>query len=199
MNERAGVAVPTVYASVGGKRELLLELRRASIASPERDRGLELLGAATDPEQALRGVVAGGRALVERFSPVLQVAAQARSVPEAFAYWEQGLASTREVCAATARRLAELDGLRSDLDFARATTTLSALIHPGTCSSTSSGSPGMRRRPGSPRAACGCCCAESVLRPPRQRHHDGAAARVQACWCVRADLVDISQRGPPAR
>jgi len=60
---RAGVAVATVYTSVGGKPAVLAEIINAGTRDPEIERSLQRVRHAPDGPSAVREIVAGNRAV----------------------------------------------------------------------------------------------------------------------------------------
>jgi AcrR family transcriptional regulator len=109
----ARVAVPTVYAAVGGKSGLLRTLIQEGVAAAEAGDIHARIAAHTDPDALLRMIVDGTCAAFETWSPLTRPATAAapqdagvrESLGEAHASLRRGLT-------ATATRLAELDSLR---------------------------------------------------------------------------------------
>jgi AcrR family transcriptional regulator len=112
----AGVAVPTVYASVGAKPLLLARLLKAidlQAGVPELAR---TLGAATDPREVLAVGVRITRQVAERGSTIIKVLASAAgSEPEMAQAYAEGLAKHRAGAASTIRRLVTLSALSPGL------------------------------------------------------------------------------------
>lgn len=126
--ERAGVAVQTVYAVFGNKRELLRQLIEATIAGDEGAAPITeqpeavAIAAERDPRRRARLDAAMSRAIIERVGPIVRVANEAAaSDPELAAMMEEVKAARRTEMAAAARILAGPDGLRISRDEAAAT------------------------------------------------------------------------------
>lgn len=126
--DRAGVALATVYASVGGKPVLLRLLidrvdERADIPHQAR----ELL-ASTDASDVLRRQVTITRTLAERMGDVIAALASAAGTDsEMAAAYQDGLARHRTGAQLTAERIAALGGLRAGLAPERAAAMLASL------------------------------------------------------------------------
>ena len=126
--ERAAVAVQTVYAVFGTKRELLRQLIESTITGdddplPVLERP-EAQPVATELDAARRARLdaAFSRAITERVAPIVRVAEEAAaSDPELAAMMDAVKAARRHEMVASARMLAGPDGLRVDLDEAAAT------------------------------------------------------------------------------
>ncbi|GAA1868870.1 TetR/AcrR family transcriptional regulator [Asanoa iriomotensis] len=117
----AGVAVPTVYASVGAKPLLL----RGLLGTIDLEAGVpelaRALGAATDPREVLRLAVRITRQVAERGSTIIKVLASAAgSEPDMAQTYAEGLAKHRAGATATVGRVAALGALSTDLSEADA-------------------------------------------------------------------------------
>ena len=117
--ERAGVAVQTVYAVFGNKRELLRQLIESAITGddepvPITERA-EAQAVAAEPDARRRAELdaALSRSITERVAPVLRVASEAAaSDPELAAMMEAVKAARRQEMMASARMIAGPDGPR---------------------------------------------------------------------------------------
>ena len=126
--ERAGVAVQTVYAVFGNKRELLRQLIESSITgddepAPITDRA-EAQAVAAEPDARRRAELdaALSRSITERVAPLVRVATEAAaSDPELAALMEVVKAARRQEMIASATIVAGPDGLRLDREEAAAT------------------------------------------------------------------------------
>lgn len=126
--ERGGVAVQTVYAVFGSKRELLRQLIERTIAGDdelvpitERATAQSVAG---EPNARRRAELdaALSRSIIERIAPIVRVAAEAAaSDPELAAMMEAVKAARRQEMTAAARMLAGPDGLRVSQEEAAAT------------------------------------------------------------------------------
>lgn len=129
----AGVAVPTVYASVGTKPELLRLLldrvdEQAGVAGH-----MQRVLAAKEPRQALAAQVALTRALVEHAGPIIVALRSAAGVePELATAYAEGMARHRAGSAATVQRLTDAEALRPDVSADRAVAMLATLTRPMT-------------------------------------------------------------------
>lgn len=126
--ERAGVAVQTVYAVYGSKRELLRQLIESAItgddeAIPITERP-EARAIADEPDASRRAELdaALSRSITERVAPIVRVAAEAAaSDPELAAMMDAMRAARRREMIASAKIVAGPDGLRTGLEEAAAT------------------------------------------------------------------------------
>ncbi len=127
----AGVAVQTIYASCGSKRELVLaltDLIDAEAGVPEL--GSQLRTADT-PRAVLELGVTITAQIQERCGDIVAALMSAAAVEaEAAAAMEEGLARHRAGTQAAARRLAKLGGLREGLSPGQAATTIAVLSSP---------------------------------------------------------------------
>jgi AcrR family transcriptional regulator len=126
--ERAGVAVQTVYAVFGTKRELLRQLIEATITGDDEPVPMterpDAQSVATEPDARRRVELdaALSRAIIERIAPIVRVAEEAAaSDPELAAMMEAVKAARRHEMIAAAEILAGPDGLRVNPDEAAAT------------------------------------------------------------------------------
>ena len=126
--DHAGVAVQTVYAVFGSKRELLRQLIESTIAGdddsvPFAERpDFQAVAAEPDPQRRARLDAAFSRSIVERVAPIVRIASEAAaSDPELAAMMETVKAARRDEMVAAARVLAGPDGLRASEKEAAAT------------------------------------------------------------------------------
>ena len=126
--DRAGVAVQTVYAVFGNKRELLRQLIESTITGddepvPITERA-EAKAVAAEPDARRRADrdAAFSRSITERVAPIVRIASEAAaSDPELAAMMEMVKAARREEMIASARIVAGPDGLRVSEKEAAAT------------------------------------------------------------------------------
>lgn len=129
----AGVAVQTIYASCGSKRELVAALNdlideEAGVAELEA----QLRSAATPREVLALGVRITAQ-IQERCGDIVSVLISAAAVEdEAAAAMREGLARHREGARKAARRIARLGGLRDGLGIERAAAAIAVLSSPAT-------------------------------------------------------------------
>jgi AcrR family transcriptional regulator len=127
----AGVAVQTIYASCGSKRDLVLALtdlidQEAGVA----ELGARLRAAATPREVLSLGVTITAR-IQERCGDIVGVLISAAAVEEeAAAAMNEGLVRHRAGTRAAVRRIAKLGGLREGLGAERAATAIAVLSSP---------------------------------------------------------------------
>jgi AcrR family transcriptional regulator len=126
--ERGGVAVQTVYAVFGSKRELLRQLIERTIVGdddplPITERtAAQSLAAEPDARRRAELDAAMSRSITERIAPIVRVAAEAAaSDPELAAMMDSVKAARRQDMTAAARILAGPDRLRLDEEEAAAT------------------------------------------------------------------------------
>jgi AcrR family transcriptional regulator len=114
-------AVPTVYASTGGKSAILAQLIEDGAGDPVVGETLAAVRAATDPRAAVTGAVHGTRVDNERYHDLLRMVIDAAVFDEVAA---ETLArvdrSYRDALGVVAGHLAALDALRPDTGPARA-------------------------------------------------------------------------------
>jgi AcrR family transcriptional regulator len=122
---RAGTAVPTVYASTGGKAAILTVLMNRGVDDPVVERTLDEVRSAVDARAAIEAMAHGVRLDNERHLDIVQVmftaAAVERGVEEEL---HQVAAAYRQALGVLAVRLAELGALRPGLSHERATDML---------------------------------------------------------------------------
>ena len=126
--EAADVAVQTVYAVFGNKRELLRQLIESAITgdddpAPITERTeVQAVAAEPDPRRRAGLDAAMTRAITERVAPIVRVADEAAaSDPELAVVMEAVKAARRQEMIASATILAGPDGLRVDDEEAAAT------------------------------------------------------------------------------
>jgi TetR/AcrR family transcriptional regulator of autoinduction and epiphytic fitness len=126
--ERAGVAVQTVYAGFGSKRELLRQLIETTITGDDEPLPIteraEARAIAAEPDTRRRAELdaALSRSITERVAPIVRVAGEAAaSDPELAAMLEAVKAARRHEMIASAALLAGPNGLRVDQEEAAAT------------------------------------------------------------------------------
>ena len=126
--ERAGVAVQTVYAVFGNKREMLRQLIETTITGDDEPEPItqraEAWAVAAEPDARRRAELdaALSRSITERVAPIVRVAGEAAaSDPELASVMEVVKAARREEMIASARKIAGPDGLSVDEDEAAAT------------------------------------------------------------------------------
>ena len=126
--EGADVAVQTVYAVFGNKREVLRQLIETSVTGddepvPITERA-EAQAVAAEPDRRRRAKLdaALSRAITERVAPIVRVVAEAAaSDPELAGVMEAVKAARRDEMIASAQIIAGPDGLRVDDEEAAAT------------------------------------------------------------------------------
>jgi AcrR family transcriptional regulator len=126
--EGAGVAVQTVYAVFGNKRELLRQLIEAMITGDDEPEPIteraEALAVAAEPDARRRAELdaALSRSITERVAPIIRVVGEAAaSDPELAAVMEAVKAARREEMITSATIVAGPDGLSVDVEEAAAT------------------------------------------------------------------------------
>jgi len=126
--ERAGVAVQTVYAVFGNKRELLRQLIESTIVGDDEPLPItersEAQAVANEPDARRRAELdaALSRSITERVAPIVRVAEEAAaSDPELAAMMDVVKAARRKEMIASVKILAGPDGLRVDRGEAAAT------------------------------------------------------------------------------
>ena len=134
----AGVAVQTIYNSVGAKRELLSRVldhaaagERAPIPVPRFM--AEQAERETDPRQIIAQMVEFWRDALPRTAPVFRVIREAAaSDPEAAALERDRAAQRLRNYGQAARLMADRGGLRAGLTIDQAAATIFAIGHPDT-------------------------------------------------------------------
>ena len=132
----AGVAVQTIYNSVGSKSELLSRVldgaaagERAPVPVPTFMR--EQAESATDPAQIIDQLVAFWRGALKRTAPVLRVIREAAAVdPDAAALESERAAQRLRNYQTAARLLQARQALRDDLTVDQAAAAIFAVGHP---------------------------------------------------------------------
>jgi AcrR family transcriptional regulator len=126
--EAAEVAVPTVYASVGGKPALLMALLDDIDEQSDVAGSMAAIHPATDPAEVVRTAVDVTRRSNEQFGDIIAVLdAAARFEPEAAAAVDEGIRRHRAGWLGVAERLQALGALPEGLDVQAAADTLGIL------------------------------------------------------------------------
>jgi AcrR family transcriptional regulator len=121
----AGVAVPTVYTSAGGKTAILARIIDQAVHDPVVDATLAAVRRAGDAREVIDLLANGTRVDNERYHDIIQVNRTASAVDEnATEIQERSNRNYREALADTLRRLRELDGLHDQFTDERATDVL---------------------------------------------------------------------------
>jgi AcrR family transcriptional regulator len=115
----ARVAAATVYASVGGKAQLLEHLITLGAGDAQLRKGAERVAASDDPTAIVRDSVANTRFAVEQYGDVFELmlvtARSDAAVAAAAARAEEGF---RAALTGAATRLSELDALSGTVEWA---------------------------------------------------------------------------------
>ena len=126
--DQAGVAVQTVYAAFGTKRELMRQLIETTIAGDDNPTPVteqtEAKAVAAEPDAHRRAQIdaAFARTIVQRVGPIVRVAEEAAaSDPELATMMEKIKTARRDEMLVSASLLAGPDGLRLDPEEAAAT------------------------------------------------------------------------------
>jgi AcrR family transcriptional regulator len=132
----AGVAVQTIYNSIGSKRDLLVRVLDYAASgerapTPVGEIGKERVAGIEDPRELLAAVVSVARRNFERTIPVFRVIREAAAVEPALADLErdrsrQRLANFRH----PVERLAELGALRPDVAVDDGAAVVFTVVHP---------------------------------------------------------------------
>ncbi len=130
----ARVAVPTVYVSVGTKSAILGELRKMipvhAGVPQDMPAAFEL---ASDPRQAIAGLVAGVRRLLDTSGELMfAIESAAPFEPVAAEAWEEGLVLHRAACSLVVDRVQALGSLKESMLESQAGDVLSLLSLPAT-------------------------------------------------------------------
>lgn len=113
----AGVALKTVYASAGGKADMLKELLADAIQDSRPEDTLAVILRTTDLTEALRVLAHGTRVGNESHQVTIDIMYAAMGVQDdAQALWEQGTASYRAVLREVAAHLRSLGRTTQDVD-----------------------------------------------------------------------------------
>ena len=128
----AGVAVPTVYATLGSKRGLLMALLDQMAEAANRPRMLAALEAARgDPRRQLREVLAFSVRLYVRGADIIGIARAVAGVePDLRDLWEEGEARRYRAVRALAKEWQASGALVPGLTRQQATDTVWALAGP---------------------------------------------------------------------
>ncbi|HEY5785160.1 MAG TPA: helix-turn-helix domain-containing protein [Microlunatus sp.] len=125
--EHAGVAVQTVYAVFGNKRQLVIELLENAVSGDDEPASAighpeaETIRAEPDPRRRAQLGAALSRKIVERVLPVFKITSDAAAVDPAFAELNQAMIARRRAeMTDAATLLAGDDGLRVSPDDAAA-------------------------------------------------------------------------------
>ena len=115
----AGVAVPTVYGSTGGKAAILKAVLEPAVTDPAVERTLAGILATDDPGEVIGLLAAGTRDSHERHWPLVwALTSRNLGEPCAEAVLAEAEASYRAALAVVIDRLIELDALKLDRDSA---------------------------------------------------------------------------------
>ncbi len=126
--EAAEVAVPTVYASVGGKAALLMALLEYIDEHSDDPRSMAAIHSSTDPLEVIRLAVTVARRSAEQFGDIIIVLDAAAPIePEAAAAVAEGIRRHRAGLGIVAERLRALGALPADSDVQTAADTLGIL------------------------------------------------------------------------
>ncbi|OBF40939.1 hypothetical protein A5724_04965 [Mycobacterium sp. ACS1612] len=121
----AGVAVPTVYSSAGGKTALLATIIEEAVRDPVVEQTLAAVRRARDPREVIDVTAHGTRADNERYHDIIQVNRTAAAVDESAAeILDTSNRAYRQSLAVAAARLREMGALREHLTDERATDLL---------------------------------------------------------------------------
>jgi AcrR family transcriptional regulator len=121
----AATAVPTVYASIGGKSAILEKLVHDAVRDPIVEESLEAIRAGRSAQEAIRITAHATRVDNERYFELIQIEVSAAAIDEMAAHTLQS--SDRlyvDTLAKTAVRVAELDPLKDGLTVQGATDIL---------------------------------------------------------------------------
>jgi AcrR family transcriptional regulator len=121
----AGVAVPTVYTSAGGKTAILATIIDEAVRDPVVEQTLAAVRRARDPREVIDVTANGTRVDNERYHDIIQVNRTASAVDESAAeILEASNRAYRQALAVAAARLREMGALREHLTDERATDLL---------------------------------------------------------------------------
>jgi AcrR family transcriptional regulator len=121
----AAVAVPTVYASAGGKSAILATLIDETMRDPAGAATLAAIRQCQTPDEAIAVTAHGVRMENERYHDVIQVMVAAATLDEtATATLTESDRRVRQALGRTSRRLRELSALRPGLTLGKATDVL---------------------------------------------------------------------------
>lgn len=120
--EEAGTAIPTVYASTGGKSAILNTIVERGMGDPVVDETMDAIGAAVSPEEVIARTARGTRRDNERHHDVIQVMVSASAIDESARQIRvRSDEIYRDTLARSVDRLLELDGLAPGMDRELAT------------------------------------------------------------------------------
>lgn len=123
--DEASVAVPTVYASTGGKSAILSTLIDEAIRDPIVDETLAAVRECRSPREVIAATAHGTRVDNERYHDIVQVMKTAAAIDEsATAILVESDRQYRQALSHIGRRLRDLDALKPGLTRKRATDTL---------------------------------------------------------------------------
>jgi AcrR family transcriptional regulator len=123
--DRAGVAMPTVYASTGGKSAILSTIINEAVRDPIVEDTLAAVRRCREPDDVIRLLAHGTRVDNQRYHDVIQVMKTAAAIDDSVAAIV--IQSDREYLRALsyiARRLHEMHALRAGLTVRHATDIL---------------------------------------------------------------------------
>jgi AcrR family transcriptional regulator len=121
----AAVAVPTVYASAGGKTAILATVIDEAVRDPVVEETLAAVRGARNPREVVKLVANGTRVDNERYHDIIQVNQTASAVDEsATEILERSDRAYRQALAVAASRLAEMNAVRNHFTEERATDLL---------------------------------------------------------------------------
>ncbi len=127
----AGVAVPTIYKSIGTKLALLAALNELAAADADVARLVPRMRSTQDPAELIALQVELSRGLNERAGDILRAMETAATVePSMSAPYDAGIQRHRAGMRATVERLAELGSLRSDVGVDRGSALMDVLLAP---------------------------------------------------------------------
>lgn len=117
----AGVAVATVYTSVGGKPALLQSLLSSGVETPETSEAMDEVAHCSDAEEVIDLAAHGTRLIVERHKAMIDlIECTRRAEPVASEAAAQATATFRTALRVAAEQLSALDSLRRDAGVDRA-------------------------------------------------------------------------------
>lgn len=126
----AGVAVQTIYSSVGTKPELLVALTQSAIAGANVQELSHAGDTATEPLEIPRFGARLRRQLMEEGGDVIRLVMEtAPAEPEVDVVWQQLVSYSRQGIGGSVKRLRELDALAPGLSLKRATDLVWVAIH----------------------------------------------------------------------
>jgi AcrR family transcriptional regulator len=125
----AAIAVPTVYASAGGKSAILATIIETATRDPIVEQTIAAVRDRADPEGVIRALVHGVRVDNERYHDIVQVMVAAAPLDEAAARTlADADADYRRALGEVAGRLDAMHALKAELDLDRATDVLWYLL-----------------------------------------------------------------------